>query len=67
MLLTVVLSPEQEDGFIALNPETETSSQGETMDEAIANLKEATTLYLEEFPATLSVRPLVTAFDVTHA
>jgi predicted RNase H-like HicB family nuclease len=27
-----------------------TASQGETIEEAIANLKEATELYLEEFP-----------------
>ena len=35
--------------------------------EAIANLKEATSLYLEEFPMTFNVHPLVTTFDVAHA
>ena len=60
MLLTAVLSPAKEGGYIALNPETDTTSQGETVDEAIANLKEATSLYLEEFPATLSHPPVIT-------
>ena len=31
-------------------PEVGTVSQGGTIDEALANLKEATELYLEEFP-----------------
>jgi predicted RNase H-like HicB family nuclease len=31
-------------------PEVGTVSQGHTVEEAIANLKEATELYLEEFP-----------------
>lgn len=59
MLLTAVLSPAEEGGYIALNPETGTTSQGGTVDGAIANLKEAILLYLEEFPATFSAYPLV--------
>jgi predicted RNase H-like HicB family nuclease len=35
---------------VAQNPETGTTTQGDTVDEALANLKEATALYLEEFP-----------------
>jgi predicted RNase H-like HicB family nuclease len=31
-------------------PEVGTVSQGKSVDEAIANLKEATELYMEEFP-----------------
>ena len=50
ILLTAILSPAEEGGYIALNPETGTTTQGETVDEAIANLKEATSLYLDEFP-----------------
>jgi predicted RNase H-like HicB family nuclease len=50
MLLTAVLTPAEEGGFVAFNPETGTTTQGETVQEAVANLKEATTLYLEEFP-----------------
>ena len=46
MLLTAVLIPSPEGGFTALNPETGTTSQGESIDEALANLREATELYL---------------------
>jgi predicted RNase H-like HicB family nuclease len=40
----------EEEMFIAECPEVGTASQGTTIEEAIANLKEATQLYLEEFP-----------------
>jgi predicted RNase H-like HicB family nuclease len=49
MTLTAILTPAEEGGFNALNPETGTASQGETLDEAVANLREATALYIEEF------------------
>ena len=39
-----------EDKYIAKCSEVGTVSQGETVEEAIENLKEATELYLEEFP-----------------
>jgi predicted RNase H-like HicB family nuclease len=52
MTLTAILTPDPEGGFVALNPETGTTTQGETISEALANLKEATELYLEEFPVT---------------
>ncbi len=64
MQMTAVLMPAIEGGFVALNPETGTTTQGETVDEAVANLKEATELYLEEFPLEASGRPLLTTFDV---
>jgi predicted RNase H-like HicB family nuclease len=68
MMLTAVLVPAQEGGFTAFNPETGTTSQGESIEEALANLREATSLYLEEFPITTVGQPLVTTFDVaTHA
>jgi predicted RNase H-like HicB family nuclease len=38
------------DLYIADCPEVGTVSQGHTVEETIANLKEATELYLEEFP-----------------
>ena len=50
MQLTAVLIPAEEGGFVALNPETGTTTQGESIEEALANLQEATELYLEEFP-----------------
>jgi len=49
VLLTAVLIPAEEGGFVALNPETGSTTQGESVPEAIANLREATELYLEEF------------------
>lgn len=64
MQLTAVLIPAAEGGFVALNPETGTSTQGDSIEEALANLKEATTLYLEEFPIASYGKPLLTTFDV---
>jgi predicted RNase H-like HicB family nuclease len=64
MLLTAVLVPAEEGGFIALNPETGTTSQGESIPEAVSNLREATELYLEEFPLKKKGQPLVTTFEV---
>ena len=64
MLLTAVLMPAPEGGFTALNPETGTTSQGESVEEALANLREATELYLEEFPLQSTGQPLVTTFQV---
>lgn len=68
MVLTAVLMPAPEGGYVALNPETGTTTQGETLEEALANLREATELYLEEFPLTVAGQPLITTFDVAvHA
>ena len=68
MELSAVLTPAIEGGFIALNPETGTTTQGETVEEALANLREATELYLEEFPLTVTGRSLLTTIHVTaHA
>ena len=50
MHLSAMFTPAEEGGFVAMNPETGSTSQGETIEEAIANLKDATALYLEEFP-----------------
>jgi predicted RNase H-like HicB family nuclease len=64
MRVTAVLTPAEEGGYVAFNPETGTTTQGETIDEAIANLREAVELYLEEFPIAFSGAPLVTSFDI---
>jgi predicted RNase H-like HicB family nuclease len=66
MMLTAVLMPAPEGGFTALNPETGTTSEGESVEEAIANLREATELYLEEFPLAPVGQPLVTTFKVAE-
>ena len=68
MELTAVLTPAEEGGYIALNPETGTTTQGETVEEAVANLKEATALYLSEFPLPALGHPVVTMFSLpAHA
>jgi len=54
----------EEDLYVAECPEVGTASQGETIEEAIVNLQEATELYLEEFPQKQSVRPIITTFEV---
>lgn len=64
--LTAVLHRE-DDLFVATCPEVGTVSQGPTIDEALANLKEATELYLEEFEKLEFDRPLVTTFEVAVA
>ena len=68
MRLTAVLTPAEEGGYVALNPETGTTTQGETLEEALANLREATSLYVAEFPlGGFQGAPLVTTFDVPEA
>jgi predicted RNase H-like HicB family nuclease len=55
----------EEDLYVADCPEVGTVSQGHTIEEAIANLKEATELYLEEFPLQEGTKPLMTTFEAT--
>ena len=53
------------DIYIADCPEVSTVSQGYTLEEAISNLKEATELYLEEFPLKEEKsKPFTTVFEV---
>ncbi len=64
MTLAAVLTPAPEGGYVALNPETGCTAQGETVDEALANLREATSLFLEEFPMPRTGSPLFTTIEV---
>ncbi|HLO86224.1 MAG TPA: type II toxin-antitoxin system HicB family antitoxin [Nostocaceae cyanobacterium] len=58
----------EDDVYVAECPEVGTASQGETIEEAIANLKEATELYLEEFPLSENTpRRFLTTFEVNCA
>jgi len=57
----------EEDLYVASCPEVGTVSQGGTIEDALANLKEATELYLEEFPVPDVGRPFLTTFEATHA
>jgi len=54
----------EDDIYVAECPEVGTVSQGYTIDEAITNLREATELYLEEFPLQEVSKPLMTTFEV---
>lgn len=63
MQVTAVLTPE-DDGYVAYNPETGTASQGDTIDEALANLREAVELYLEDQPMPSGRPSLVTSITI---
>ncbi len=64
---TAILHKE-ENLYVAECPEAGTASQGETIEEAVQNLQEATELYLEEFPLKQTSRPILTTFEVAaHA
>lgn len=64
--LTAVIYPDPDSKWlVAHNPETGTTTQGKTFEEALANLKEATELYLSEFPLSTKGRPIMTTFEVS--
>ncbi len=60
--LTAVVHKE-DDWYVAECPEMGTASQGKTFDEAVANLKEATELYIEETNAVPNDRSVITTFE----
>ena len=49
--LTAIIEKE-DDGYVALCPDLDIASQGETEDEALSNVKEALELYFEPPQAT---------------
>ena len=53
--------------YVAECPEVGTASQGGSVEGAVANLQEATELYLEEFPIKEVARPWVTTFEARYA
>ena len=64
-VLTAIIHKE-EDISVAECPEIGTVSQGFTIEEALSNLKEATELYLEEFPISDVSRSILTTFEVSN-
>ncbi|MET0252268.1 MAG: type II toxin-antitoxin system HicB family antitoxin [Novosphingobium sp.] len=64
MLVTAILTPAEEGGYVAFNPETGTTTQGDTIDHALAALREAVKRYPDEFPLKLGGSPLVTTLNV---
>ena len=68
MKLTAVIYPDAEtDWLVAECPEVGTASQGKTEEEALANLREATELYLEACPQTLKKESSIRSFELAHA
>jgi predicted RNase H-like HicB family nuclease len=71
MMLSAVLNPEG-DGYVSLCPELDIASQGDTIEEALANLKEALegffeTASAEEVRARLKKPALFTSIEVACA
>jgi len=67
MTYTAILTKDPGGGYVAQNPETGTTTQGDTLEEALANLREATELFLEEFPPETTSPALMTTFEVADA
>ena len=68
---TAVLENEG-DGFVALCPEVDVASQGDTVESALANLREAVDLFLEcasedELRDRLHDQVFVTHFEAAYA
>ena len=67
MKLTAIIYPDSEtDWLVAECPEIGTASQGHTEEEALSNLREATDLYLESFPQSLSKPAAIRTFDASN-
>jgi len=67
---TAILEKEN-DGYVALCPELDVASQGPTIEEAVANLKEAVELFLEcadpsEVQRRLHTEVFITRFEAIH-
>jgi len=68
MTLTAIIYPDSDtDWLVAECPEIGTASQGKTEDEALANLREATELYLESFPEAHPKTAAIRTFELAHA
>ena len=63
MTFTAVIHKEGQ-WYVAECPEAGTTSQGNTIEEALKNRQEATEVYLEEFPLEEGPRPILTTFEV---
>lgn len=57
----------EDDMYVAECPEVGTVDQGETIEQALAGLKEATRLYLEEFSLPEASPRFVTSIEVSYA
>ncbi len=66
MVIFTAVIHKEDDLYVAQCPEVGTVSQGRTIEEAVQNLKEATELYLGEFPLVEASTPLLTTFEVVE-
>jgi len=65
-ILTAVIHKE-ESVYVAECPKAGTISQGNSMEDVIKNLKEATELYLEEFPLSeIKAKPFLNTFEANE-
>ncbi len=67
MLFTAIVTREKK-FYVALAPDVDIASQGETIEEAIANLKEALELYFEDDDAIrppLTDKPIITLVEAS--
>jgi len=62
--LTATLTPE-EGGYVARCVEVPVTTEGETIEEALAALREAVELWLEDQPLPQHGHPVVAPFDIT--
>jgi predicted RNase H-like HicB family nuclease len=63
---------DEDEGFVSLCPDLDIASQGDTVEEALRNLKEAVGLFLEHAPDEEVLRRehqnvFVTQFEAVHA
>ena len=70
--LSAVLNPEDSGGYVALCPELDIASQGETIDDAVQTFKEAVEGFFEvasreEIESRLKGPALFTRFEVIRA
>jgi predicted RNase H-like HicB family nuclease len=66
--LTAIIYPDTEtDLLVAECPEIGTASQGHNEEEALANLREATDLFLEAFPQAVKKSATIRNFEIAHA
>lgn len=65
MTLTAALTPDEEGGYVARCLEVPVTTEGETIEEALAALREAVELWLEDEPLPHQAHPVVAPFDIT--
>lgn len=64
--LTAVVTPE-EGGYVARCLDVEVASEGDSVEEALANLREALELYFEDEPTPHSSEPIVAPIEIERS